>query len=68
MLKRTVLSIASVLAVLAFCLSVFETTNLVGVALGSSLAFVILLLGYVVCWIVGYFQKPEMKPTKDDPV
>jgi hypothetical protein len=67
-MKRTVLSIASVLAVLAFCFSVFETTTLIGVALGGSLAFVILLLGYVVCWIMDYFQKPEMKTSKDDPV
>jgi antibiotic biosynthesis monooxygenase (ABM) superfamily enzyme len=53
------MSIAALLAIIAFCVSVFRFTNFTGLALGGSLAFVILLLGYVVCWLIEYFQKPK---------
>ena len=59
MMKRIVMSIAVLLAVVAFCVSVFRFTNSTGVALGGSLALVLLMIGYAICWVIDHFQKPE---------
>lgn len=52
--------ITSLLAITAFFASIVQLTNFIGLGLGGSLAFVILLLGYFICWIVDLFQKTEI--------
>jgi hypothetical protein len=53
------MTVACVLAVIAFCASVVWTTNLIGVALGGSLALIILFIGYGICWHFVYLHNPR---------
>ncbi|MCM2372322.1 hypothetical protein [Aporhodopirellula aestuarii] len=56
MIQRVILPTAVFVALAAFGAAIYSTPNLVGVALGASLMFVILALGYLASWIVNYLQ------------